>query len=146
MTIGLDDFETGAVHNGRFHHRDHVRVAYELLARDPFELALASFLDRLRRIAAASGDPTKVHMTITVAFLAAIAERQVREPAATWDQFVARNPELIDKTFLRRWYTAEELHSEVARKTFLLPRSCESRRLAHGAPWLGRRLLGDERV
>ena len=62
-------------------------------------------------------------------FLAAIAERQARNPVATWDEFVARNPELADKTFFLRWYTSEELNSDLARRTFLLPRppvSCPS--------------------
>ncbi|HEX6537357.1 MAG TPA: hypothetical protein VF041_22435 [Gemmatimonadaceae bacterium] len=128
MPISLHDFERGAVPDAHFHHREHVRVAYELIARDPFDVALARFMDGIRRIAAASGNAAKVHVTITVAFLAVIAERQAREPAATWDQFVARNPDLFDKGFLRRWYTAGELDSDLARKTFLLPRPRESRR------------------
>jgi hypothetical protein len=121
MPICLHDFETGAVQNAHFRHHDHVRVAYELIARDPFDIALARFMSGLRGVAASSGDQTKVHMTITVAFLAAIAERQARDPTADWDEFAARNPELIDKAFLARWYTTEELASDVARLTFLLP-------------------------
>lgn len=122
MSITLGEFESGVVHNPQFHHHDHVRLAYELLGRDPFDVALACFMNGIRRIAAAAGHPTKVHMTITVAFLAAIAERQAHDPVTTWDEFVARNPELVDKAFLRRWYTSEELNSDLARRTFVLPR------------------------
>ena len=121
MTVSLRDFEAGTILGADFHHRDHVRVAYELLARDPFDLALARYVTGLRGIAAAAGVPTKVHMTITVAFLAALAERLARHPAPTWHAFAERNPELLDKTFIRRWYAADELESSVARQTFVLP-------------------------
>jgi hypothetical protein len=121
MSVTLQDFERAAIENANFHHRDHVRVAYELIAREPFEMALSRFMIALRGIAAAAGDPSKVHLTISVAFLSAIAERQAREPAATWEEFAARNADLIDKSFLRRWYSADELESEIARKTFVLP-------------------------
>jgi len=121
MTVRLREFECGAVHHEHFHHRDHVRVAYELVARHPYDVALARFVAGLRTIAAAAGDPTKVHMTITAAFVAAIAERQLRQPTATWEAFAAGNPELLEKSFIRRWYPAGELETDIARRTFLLP-------------------------
>lgn len=123
MGLTLGDFELGVVRNMPFHHRDHVRLAYEILTRDPFDVAVARFTSGLRRIAAGAGDPTKVHMTITVAFLAAIAERHARHPADTWEQFAARNPDVLEKGFLERWYSRGELDSDLARRTFLLPSS-----------------------
>jgi len=122
LSISLHAFESGAVDNAHFHHVDHLRVAYELASHEPFDLALGRFMRGLRRIAAAAGDPSKVHMTISVAFLAAIAEREARDPARSWEEFRDRNPELNEKTFLGRWYSPEELESNVACRAFLLPR------------------------
>jgi hypothetical protein len=58
---------------------------------------------------------------MTVGFLAAIAERQFRSQCSTWDEFAAQNPDLLDRSILRRWYSREELATELARKTFVLP-------------------------
>ena len=37
--------------------------------------------------------------------------------------FAASNPDLFDKSVLSRWYRAERLASDSARRTFLLPDS-----------------------
>jgi hypothetical protein len=121
MGITLRDFETGALKASDFHHADHVRIGYELIARDSFDVALGRFACGLRSIAAAAHDPGKFHMTITVGFLAAIAERQFQSNAATWQEFADENPELFDRSILRRWYPVAELNTELARKTFVLP-------------------------
>ena len=121
MSISLRDFETGAVHHAPFGHRDHVRIAYELIVSQPFDVALARFVGALRNITSAAGHPGKFHMTITVAFLAAIAERHARDPALTWEEFASRNPDLLDKAVLGQWYGKGELESDIARATFVLP-------------------------
>jgi hypothetical protein len=121
MGISLRDFETGAIKPSDFHHADHLRVGYELLARDSFEVALGRFACGLRSMAATAHDPGKFHMTITVAFLAAIAERQFHSRATSWEEFAADNPQLFDRSTLRRWYSVTELNTELARKTFVLP-------------------------
>ena len=40
VAITLRDFETGVVQNAHFHHLDNVRVGYELIARDRFDIAI----------------------------------------------------------------------------------------------------------
>ena len=122
----LDDFDRGAVDNAAFHHEDHVRIAFEMLATDEFEVALARFAGRLRAIAARSGQPDKFHMTVTVAFMSAIGERLARQGIVPWEAFSRCNHDLLDRSYVRRLYSAAELESDIARRTFVLPRTPEA--------------------
>ena len=121
MTEELARFEAGDVDATGFTHAEHVRYAFEMLARHPFDEALARYAGGLRRLTARLGVPEKYHATITVAFLAAVAEGRARSGAATWEAFAAAAPELLDKRCLGRWYPAEVLASDLARATFVLP-------------------------
>ena len=117
----LTRFEAGAIEPAQFHHREHVRVSYELLARYPFPEALLHLARGLRRLATKAGKPEAYHETITGAFLALIAERRSRGACSDADDFLARHPELLRKELLSTIYDPERLHSAVARNTFILP-------------------------
>jgi hypothetical protein len=54
----------------QFPHREHLRLAYEMLARHPFAETVSLFSTALRKLAAKGGRPELYHDTITVAFLA----------------------------------------------------------------------------
>lgn len=122
----LIDFEEGRIDPSSFHHRDHVRLSYELLERHPFPEALLYLAVCLRRLAAKAGRPQVYHETITAAFLALIAERRLRGGHATWEDFAACNPDLFSKQLLEEFYEPELLQSQVARQTFVLPRRAEA--------------------
>ena len=113
--------ETGALDPARFPHAEHVRLGYEMLRRYPFGEALARFSRGLRLLAAKAGRPEVYHETITVAFLAVIGERCARASSGDWWEFKARNADLLDKGCLEAWYGAEQIGSDVARRTFCLP-------------------------
>jgi hypothetical protein len=114
--------EGGALDPAMFPHGEHVRLGYEMLGRYPFGEAAARFSRGLRLMAAKGGRPEVYHETITVAFLALIGERRARAKGADWCEFNANNGDLLDKRFLEGWYEADQLRSDVARKTFCLPR------------------------
>lgn len=118
----LADFEAGRVDPARFPHRTHVQVSYELLERHAFPEALLHLARGLRRLAARAGRPEVYHETITAAFLAVIAERRLRGRYIDWEDFSARNPDLLSKDLLQDWYEPALLQSTVARQTFVLPR------------------------
>jgi hypothetical protein len=118
----LDDFEEGRIDPGRFPHRDHVRVSYELLQHHPFPEALLHLARGLRRLTAKAGRPEVYHETITAAFLALIAERRLRGSYADFQDFAERNPELFCKELMSKFYEPAVLQSAVARQTFVLPR------------------------
>jgi hypothetical protein len=57
-----------------------------------------------------------------VAFLAVIAERMGLEGCRDYAAFEAANRDLLDKRLLSRWYETKVLNSQLARRTFVLPR------------------------
>jgi hypothetical protein len=117
----LRAFETGALDPAQFPHSEHVRLAYEMLARYPFGEAVTRFSRGLKLLAAKAGRPEVYHETITIAFLALVGERRAAGRNAGWREFRADNADLLDKRCLEKWYGKEQLSSDLARRTFCLP-------------------------
>ena len=117
--------ETGALDPKAFPHPEHVRFAYAMLERYPFGEAITRFSRGLKLLAAKAGRPEIYHETITVAFLALIGERKARTQVENWSEFKANNRDLFDKRCLEKWYGAEQLGSDLARRTFCLPQGSQ---------------------
>jgi hypothetical protein len=114
----LAAFEAGTV--TAFHHREHVRVAFAMLARDG-DLAAAALAFRagLRRIA---GDSGKYHETLTWAHLVIIAERMHGRGYASSAELLRDHPDLLDRELLARHYDLAAITaSPIARAVFVLP-------------------------
>ena len=93
-------FETGDVPPGGFHHREHVRVAWCYLCREPLGHALERFRAALRRFAEKQGAPALYHETITTAYVLLIAERvQASGRDGSWESFAAANPDLFASNY-----------------------------------------------
>jgi hypothetical protein len=118
-------FEAGTMPGGGFHHAQHVQVAWAYLQRFPLFQALIRFSDGLKRFASAQGAPGLYHETITVAYVLLINERLAANGGAgdDWDAFAGRYPELLawKPSVLDRYYTADTLWSDRARRTFVMP-------------------------
>jgi len=117
-------FEDTTLPPERFHHADHIRLAWLLLAADDLPAALDRFRRGLRRYAAALGKADLYHETITVAYVLLIHERREGGPAGEpFEDFARRNPDLLAwrPGVLDRYYRPETLASERARRVFLLP-------------------------
>jgi hypothetical protein len=125
-TEELSAFETGALDPAKFPHAEHIRLGYEILARYSFGEAVTRFACGLHLLAAKAGRPQLYHETITVAFLALINERRARGGPQSWSEFKANNADLFDKRCLEKWYSAEQLASDLARRTFCLPQTSSS--------------------
>jgi len=117
----LERFVRGEIDAAAFPHREHVRMAFEMLRRHDFAESAWHFSRTLRTMAAKAGKPQAFHHTVTIAFLALIAERMERGAAADFAAFEQAHPDMLDKTALARWYPREQLASEIARRTFVLP-------------------------
>lgn len=115
----LTAFLHGELDGRSFRHRDHVRLAFEVLKRHSFLEAALAVERALKTMAARSGASGAYHSTVTIAFLALIAERS-DGPAVDFETFAAANPDLFDKGVLRRWY-GDKLAQPLARRTFVLP-------------------------
>ena len=122
VAVELADLEHGRLDPKQFPHREHVRLAFEMVGRYSFPEALARFSKGLRQLAVKSGRPEAYHETITAAFLALIGERRLGEHSVNWEQFAEHNADLFDKNLLREWYEPDVLNSALARRTFILPR------------------------
>jgi len=108
--------------DGAFDHAGHVRAAYLYLRACGFAGALERMRASIRRYAAHHGSPGKYHETITVAYLALIGQRLLEVgDAPGWEAFRAHNPDLLERDLLLRFYPEAQLHSDLARRTFLLP-------------------------
>ena len=121
-TEELRAFESGALDPVWFPHSEHVRLGYEMLGCYSFGEAICRFSRGLKLLTAKAGKPQVYHETITVAFLALINERRARDATQTWSEFKANNADLFDKRCLEKWYGDEQLGTDLARRTFCLPK------------------------
>jgi hypothetical protein len=119
----IHDFESDANPARAFLHADHVRLAFAYLSLYPVLQALDRFSSALKRFAEARGKTRLYHETITCAYLFLIHERMASREHADWDEFVCRNPDLFAWRggILNRYYADGTLHSDLARKVFVLP-------------------------
>ncbi|MGA8344109.1 MAG: hypothetical protein ABR881_00845 [Candidatus Sulfotelmatobacter sp.] len=122
----IQKFESDAIAEDSFHHADHVRLAFAYLSQYPPLQALDKFASALKRYAAARGKTQLYHETITHAYFFLIRERMARSPAADWDEFSRRNPDLLTwkDGILTRYYQQATLQSDLARTVFLFPDKC----------------------
>jgi hypothetical protein len=119
----IERFESFAVPNEGFHHRDHVQVVWAYLRTMPVVDALSRFSASLKRFAAHHGKTMLYHETITWAYVALIHERMEQRPGLGWDDFCRLNPDLLTwkPSILDRYYQPETLASDLARRVFILP-------------------------
>jgi hypothetical protein len=119
----LTRLEAGTLPPAEFDHRGHLRAGFLYLRCHDFPGACVAMKAAIQRFAAALGKSTLYHETMTIAYLALIAERLAEEPAEIgFDAFLARYPELASGEYFRRYYPAGELDTAEARATFVLPR------------------------
>ncbi len=119
--LTLERFVRGEVQACDFPHREHVRMAFEMLRRHDFAESVLHFSHALRDMTARAGKPAAFNQTITVAFLGLIAERCEPHPTADFAAFALANADLFDGAVLRRWYRPGQLGSPLARRSFLMP-------------------------
>jgi hypothetical protein len=117
----LERFMRGEIDATAFPHREHVRMGFEMLRRHDFATSAFQYSNALRMMVAKIDKPQVFHQTVTIAFLAVIAERLEANNWADFDAFATANPDLFEPSVLRRWYSAEQLGTQAARHTFLLP-------------------------
>ena len=116
-------FEAGAFAPADFSHRAHVRLAYVYLADSDVNLALERMRAALVSFLSHHGIPaTKYHETLTRAWILAVDHFMHRSPAAaSADDFIARNPLLLDTKIMLTHYSASLLFSDTARARFVEP-------------------------
>jgi hypothetical protein len=117
----LARFVRGEIDAADFPHREHVRMAFEMLRRHDFAEAVWLFSQTLRAMAARAGKPQAFNQTVTIAFLSLIAERVEQSQPVDFSAFARDHAEVFDKGLLACWYPREQLAAEIARRVFVLP-------------------------
>lgn len=119
----LRDFESGTLSPSSFDHRAHIRVAYVYLTQQDPDTATTSIRRGLTRFLAANNVPaSKYHETVTRAWVLAVYYfMQTTVPSASADEFIDRNPALLDPSIMLTHYSQELLYSATARAGFVPP-------------------------
>ena len=130
MGSGDGDFlaalEAGTLPPERVDHRGLLRAGFLYLTRHDFPGACVAMKQTIRRFAAALGKADLYHETVTIAYLALIAERLIEEPPSlSFTDILARYPELVSREYFERYYAKGALDSPEAKATFVLPRPRE---------------------
>src|SRR5689334_3008469 len=116
-------FEAGAFAPADFSHRAHVRLAYVYLADWDVDVALERMRAALVTFLSHHNIPaSKYHETLTRAWILAVHHFMHRSPeSASADDFIDRNPILLDSRIMLTHYSAGLLFSDAARDGFVEP-------------------------
>lgn len=122
----LAAFESGILPRYLWTHEAHVRMAYLYLRGLPdADLLLPVVRHRIRCYNEAHGNARGYHETITVGFLALVADRLRSDanPTSTWEDFKDAHSDLITDglSVLLNYYTRDTLLSAEARAAFVAP-------------------------
>jgi hypothetical protein len=118
----LRALESGELPESEFGHAAHVRAAYLCLLPGDFAAALARIRAAIGNHARRQGKANRYHETMTVAYLALIQQHMcLRGDGGGWPGFARENPELFQPDLLLHFYPRSQLHSELARRVFVLP-------------------------
>jgi hypothetical protein len=116
----LQHFERARLHD--FSHAEHVRVIYLKTLRSAPAEALDFMRAGLRQLTEAQGVPQKYHETMTVAWSRVVRALVESDPTArSFDEFVARYPQLLRSDLLLDYYSPELLFGPAARSEFVEP-------------------------
>jgi hypothetical protein len=126
-SLALDDdafiatFERGGFGADDFPHEAHVRMAWLYVTRLGPEAAIDRAARGIRALAKANGTPTLYHDTVTRAWVYVVAAAVAAAPSATFEGFLARNPQLLDRRLLLEYYSPDVLSSAQARAGWIAP-------------------------
>jgi len=107
-----------------FDHRSHLRLAYVYLTENSIEVSNKLVRSALNRLLQHNNiEPTaKYHETLTKAWLLVVNHyMKGTKDLCSADEFIDKNPELLNSQIMMTHYTHEILFSDRARKKFIKP-------------------------
>jgi hypothetical protein len=118
-------FEACTLAPAQFPHREHVRLAWAYLRREPLAAAITKFCGGLKAFAESIGKAGLYHETVSWAFMLIIQDRIARgqDTGESWEAFAAANDDLLrnGRQLLERYYLPVTLDSPLARASFIWP-------------------------
>jgi CDP-diacylglycerol--glycerol-3-phosphate 3-phosphatidyltransferase len=119
--IGDDEFLAAftscALPPSSFRHGDHLRLAWLLLHRKPFDEALTLVREGIQKYAVHVGAPHLYHETVTTAWVKLLATHD----EATFAEFISNNEYRLNLDLLHRFWTPAVLDSPAARSSWVPP-------------------------
>ena len=106
---------------GAFGHREHLELAWTYLRRYPIDEATDVTVAAIRRIARQHKAEDKYHETITRAWLHFVAVHLQRWGSESFEEFIERNPDLLDRKLIEHFYSRELILSDSARAAWVGP-------------------------
>lgn len=105
----------------RFGHREHVRLTWLAVQRCGTVRAVELISDGIQRTARYAGAPQKYNATVSRAWVELTSHHMREVPGESFEQLIARNPGLLDKRLLMRFYSSRTLASAAARERWVEP-------------------------
>jgi hypothetical protein len=117
----VEAFHAGQIANQNFHHRDHLRLAWVQIHRLGLDNASEAVTAAIRGFAAHHGSADRYNDTLTRFWLRVMAAGIGRHPEMTFDQLLAAEPHLLDKTLPFRHWSRERLTGPEAKRAWVDP-------------------------
>ena len=118
----LEGFEASQLDPGKFHHADHIRLAWLYVQRHGASGAESRLLDGIRKFAQQAGAPDKFIYTTTIAWTRLVAAAQQNDRAANnFSEWIQLHPALLDRNLLARYYSSGRLETPEARSGWVEP-------------------------
>ncbi|MEV6313686.1 hypothetical protein [Streptomyces sp. NPDC051776] len=105
----------------RFGHREHIRLTWLAVRRVGMPAAIGLISDGIRRTARYAGAPQKYNATVSRAWVELVAHHAAEEGSRSFPDLVGRNPALLDKRLLSRFYRSTTLARPEARTGWVEP-------------------------
>jgi len=106
---------------GGFGHREHLELAWTYLRLYQIDEAAEVMVAAIRHVARLHGAEDKYHETITRSWLHFVAVHIQRWGAGSFDEFIERNPDLLERRLIEHFYSRELILSEPARVGWVSP-------------------------
>ena len=105
----------------RFAHRQHVHLTWLAVRRHGTAAAIDLVSNGIQGVARYSGAPQKYNATVSRAWVELVGHHANHCDAADFDTFAERNPALLDKRLLTRFYRPATLACTQARTGWVAP-------------------------
>jgi hypothetical protein len=106
---------------GGFGHREHLELAWTYVRLYPVDEAAEVMVAAIRHLGRVHGAEDKYHETITHSWLRFVAVHAQRWGAESFEEFLERNPDLLDPELIEHFYSHRLIRSDRARGTWVVP-------------------------
>ncbi|HXJ12457.1 MAG TPA: hypothetical protein VNH19_09310 [Candidatus Limnocylindrales bacterium] len=118
----LKAFEACQLDPAKFHHDDHIRLAWLCVQRYGAREAETKLLDVLQRFAQRAGVPQKFMHTTTVAWARLVAAAQTDSAGTVnFSEWIQSRSQLLERNLLAKYYSPGRLETPEARGGWVEP-------------------------